>query len=212
MFHSNTELLIDYWRAKRGDDVLPARTDIDPADFAHLLPQTFIVGRLGPGVYPVRLAGEFIIDLHGRGIRGDNILNLWSRLHRVELQSALEGVRRQPTPLVISADTRTDEGLGPRFEVLFAPLSGATGAVDRFIGLYQPTSAVHVLRGRAVRELLIRAVGGVDLRATPRLRLAALDGRRRRPGRPGLRRSASHRRPSPIPAPGPRWWRWRWGR
>ncbi|HEX7757881.1 MAG TPA: PAS domain-containing protein, partial [Caulobacteraceae bacterium] len=178
MFHSNTELLIDYWRGKRGDDVLPARTDIDPAQFAHLLPQTFIIGRLGPGVYPIRLAGEFVVDLHGRGLRGDNILNLWSRLHRVELQSALEGALRDPTPLVVSAEGRTDEGLGPRFEILFAPLSGPTGRPDRLIGLYQPTSAIHTLGGRAVRELLIRAVGGADLRATPRLRLAALDGRR----------------------------------
>ncbi|MBS0409661.1 MAG: PAS domain-containing protein [Proteobacteria bacterium] len=177
MFHSNTELLIDYWREKRGAALLPARTDIDPADFAHLLPQTFIVGRTGPGQFPVRLAGEFVVDLHGRGLRGDNILNLWTRLHRVELQSALDGVLRDPEPLVISADARTDDGLSARLEILFAPLVGATGRPDRFVGLYQPTSAVHVLRGRPVRELLIRAVGGADLRATPRLRLAALDGR-----------------------------------
>jgi len=178
MFHSNTELLIDYWRGKRGSGAVPARTDVDPADFAHLLPQTFIAGRQGPGVYAVRLAGEFVIDLHGRGLRGENILNLWSRLHRVELQSALDCALREPQPLVISAEARTDAGLGARFEILFAPLSGPGGYADRFIGLYQPTSSVHSMRGAPVRELLIRAVGGADLRATPRLRLAALDGRR----------------------------------
>jgi hypothetical protein len=177
MFHSNTELLIDYWRGKRGEAALPARTDVDPADFAHLLPQTFILGRAGPGVYPIRLAGEFVVDLHGRGLRGDNVLNLWTRLHRIELQTALESTLRQPEPLVVSADARTDDGIAARFEVLFAPLTGASGLPDRFIGLYQPTSATHMLRNRPVRDLLIRAVGGADLRATPRLRLAALDGR-----------------------------------
>ena len=177
MFHSNTELLIDYWRARRGDDALPPRTAIDPADFVQLLPQTFILGRTAPGLYPVRLAGEFVVDVHGRGLRGENMLNLWTRLHRIELQSVLEGVLRSPQPMVISADARTDEGLTARFEVLFAPLTGASGLADRFIGLYQPTSATHRLRNRPVRDLLIRAVGGADLRVTPRLRLASLDGR-----------------------------------
>ena len=178
MFHSNTELLIDYWRAKRGSGALPARTAVDPADFAPLLPQTFILGRMAPGVYPVRLAGEFVVDVHGRGLRGENAMNLWTRLHRIELQSALEGVLRAPQPLVISADARTDEGLTARFEVLFAPLTGASGLPDRFIGLYQPTSATHRLRNHPVRDLLIRAVGGADLRVTSHLRLASLDGRR----------------------------------
>src|SRR4051812_15370151 len=99
MFHSNTELLIDYWRGRRGDAALPGRVDIDPIDFAPLLPQTFIAGRLGAGLYPLRLAGERIVDLHGRGLRGENLLDLWSRSHRIELQSALEGALRDPSPL-----------------------------------------------------------------------------------------------------------------
>ncbi|HWA63697.1 MAG TPA: PAS domain-containing protein [Caulobacteraceae bacterium] len=176
MFHSNTELLIDYWRARRGEARLPPRAGIDPADFAALLPQTFIASREAPGVYPLRLAGERIIDLHGRSLRGENVVNLWTRAHRIELQTALEGALREPSPLVVSAEGRNDEGEALRLEVLFAPIAGASGKADRFLGLYQPTSTLRLQR-RPIRELMIRAVGGADI-APPRLRLAALDGRR----------------------------------
>ena len=176
MFHSNTELLIDYWRRLAGGDKAPSRGQIDPAGFASLLPQTFVAERVAPGQYPFRLAGEFIIDLHGRSLRGDNLLSLWSRSHRIELQTALESVLRSPGPLVVSAEGRTDDGTALRVEVLFLPLAGPTGAADRFLGLYQPTSSTSALRGRPVRELLIRTVGGGEI--MPRLRLAALDGRR----------------------------------
>jgi len=69
MFHLNTELLIDYWRARRGERRIPARSDIDPAAFAALLPQAFILVRDPDGVFRFRLAGETINDLHGRGLR-----------------------------------------------------------------------------------------------------------------------------------------------
>jgi len=179
MFHSNTELLIDYWRATKGDGPLPARAEVDPAAFAGLLPQVFIAGRRSSGVYPLRLAGEFVIDLHGRGLRGEDHAQLWSRGHRMELQLALEQALSRGEPVVVSAEGATDEGACLRLEVLFAPLAGPDGLADRFLGLYQPTSAVAPLRGRPVRELQIRAVGGADVRTiAPRLRLAAVDGRR----------------------------------
>jgi len=179
MFHSNTELLIDYWRATKGDAPLPARADVDPAAFASLLPQVFIAGRRGSGVYPLRLIGEFVIDLHARGLRGEDLSQLWARGHRIELQLALEQALGRCEPVVISSEGATDAGASLRLEVLFAPLAGPGGDADRFLGLYQPTSAVAHLRGRPVRELLIRAVGGADARSLPpRLRLAAVDGRR----------------------------------
>ncbi|HZZ35849.1 MAG TPA: PAS domain-containing protein [Caulobacteraceae bacterium] len=178
MFHSNIELLIDYWRATRGEAPLPTRADIDPADFSGLLPFVFIASRRDMGVYPLRLVGEAVIDLHGKSLRGEDIMRLWAPSHRIELQLAMEQARRRRDPVVISAEGRTDEGAVLTLEVLFAPFAGPDGEADRFLGLYQPLSPVAALRGRPVRELLIRAVGGADARAIgPRLRLAALDGR-----------------------------------
>src|SRR3569833_289094 len=104
MFHSNTEQLIDYWRAHRGIDEVPARTAIDPVDFADLLPQVFMLGRLGPGRYRLRLAGGFLTDLHGRALRDLDFLRLWEPAARTPLQLALEAVRRHPEPVVIDAE------------------------------------------------------------------------------------------------------------
>src|SRR6202000_2736003 len=36
MIHSNTELLIDYWRGLKGVRALPRRSDVDPSGFARL--------------------------------------------------------------------------------------------------------------------------------------------------------------------------------
>ena len=64
MFHSNTELLIDYWRAQKGLRRAPVRASINPGEFASLLPQVFILGRVRPGSYAFRLIGGLVEDDH----------------------------------------------------------------------------------------------------------------------------------------------------
>lgn len=179
MFHSNTEQLIDYWRSRKGADKTPARKAVNPADFASLLPQVIMLGRLGPGQYRVRLAGGFVTDLHGRELRDDDFLRLWEPAARTPLQLALEAGRRHPEPLVVEAEARSGEAV-MTMEVMLAPLRGPSGEIDRLIGLYQPLTPAAALAGGAIRALRVKSVtaagAGSDL--FPRLRLAALDGRR----------------------------------
>ena len=130
MFHSNTEQLIDYWRTRRGSEETPTRASINPVDFAKLLPQVFMLGRQGPGLYRVRLAGGFIADLHGRELRHADFLRLWEPAARTPLQLAFEAVRRRPEPLVIEAEAHAGEGI-MRVEILVAPLRAPNGQVDR---------------------------------------------------------------------------------
>jgi hypothetical protein len=176
MFHSNTEQLIDYWRSRKGADKTPARTAINPADFAPLLPQVIMLGRLGAGQYRVRLAGGFVTDLHGRELREDDFLRLWEPAARTPLQLALEAVRRHPEPLVIEAEAWAGEA-AMRMEVLLAPLRGPSGDVDRLIGLYQPLTPAAALMGGVVRALRIKSVTTTATDQFPRLRLASVDGR-----------------------------------
>jgi hypothetical protein len=178
MFHSNTEQLIDYWRSRKGADQTPARTAINPVDLVPILPQVFMLGRLGPGQYRVRLAGGFITDLHGRELRDDDFLRLWEPAARTPLQLALEAMRRHPEPLVVETEARVGEA-AMRMELLIAPLRGPSGDIDRLIGLYQPTSPAAALGGGVVRALRILGITtAASQDAFPRLRLAALDGRR----------------------------------
>ena len=177
MFHSNTEQLIDYWRERRGPHETPARSSIDPRDIADVLPQVFMLGRLAPGQYRVRLAGGFIADLYGRELRQADFMRLWEDQARTPLQLALEALRRHPEPIVIDAEARTQVG-AMRLEVLLAPLTGPGGQLDRLIGLYQPTTPVAGLMGASIKRLHIRGVTSTaSADQFPRLRLAAVNGR-----------------------------------
>jgi hypothetical protein len=177
--HSTTERLIEYWRARAGEAGLPPRSTIQPADFAELLPRVFILGRTQSGIYPVRLAGGFLDDLHGGDLRRRNALTFWDARDRSALQQALEETRLRPEPLVATAELRSDAGILP-MEVLYAPLAAPDGSPDRFLGLYQPLGLTARLRDRPVVGMslksLRRADGAVEF--APRLRLATLDGRR----------------------------------
>lgn len=179
MFHANTERLIDYWRSRRGEGGLPTRMAVNPSDFAELMPQVFILGRVTTGVYPVRLAGGFVADLHQRDLRLQNGLTLFRERDRLDLKAALEAARRRPEPVVATVDVLTDGPTLP-MEVLFAPLAAAVGSPERYLGLYQPLAMVSRLRGLPAKAFAARAIVGMGPanQETPRLRLAALDGRR----------------------------------
>lgn len=140
-----------------------------------------MLGRAGPGLYRFRLVGGFVADLHGRDLRQDDLLSLWKADDRTALQLALEAVRRRPEPLVVAAEARAKTGATLAMEVMLAPLLASSGQLDRFIGLYQPTSPVAALMGQAVEALTVKAVaiaGPSGEAPLPRLRLAALEGRR----------------------------------
>jgi hypothetical protein len=178
MAHPNTERLTEYLRAQRGDNAMPRRVDIDPMAFHTLLPQTFIVGRTGQGDYPFRLIGGMIADLHQADLRGQDLLSLWRPGDRWQLKSALEFARRRPEPVIVSADVLAD-GVPPlAIEILFAPLTGADGDADRFLGHLQPLAPIHWLLGRPARALAIAAIARGEGEAAPSLRLAAVGGRR----------------------------------
>jgi hypothetical protein len=175
MFHSNTERLIDYWRSLRDEDAVPSRASVDPTGFVAVAPRTFIAGRDLRDAFAFRLAGESLIDLHGRHLQGQTLSQLWRPLHRRRLEGLLESALAAGEPLVISAEAWTAEGSHVRLEVLFLPLAGPSGLADRFLGLYQPSSGVW--RGPIGELALLSAFGVADEDEQLHLRLATLDGR-----------------------------------
>ena len=180
MFHSNTEQLIDYWRGVKGAAAVAMRSSINPTEFAHLLPQVFMLGRRGAGQYHFRLAGGFIADLHGRDLRDEDLLSLWSVQDRTQVQLALELARRKPDPVVIVAEARTELGAVMELEIMLTPLAAPSGEVDRVMGFYQPTSPVAMLMGQPIQALSLKTIRTVGVQGVtrPHLRLAAVDGRR----------------------------------
>ena len=178
MFHSNTELLIDYWRERKGDRLSPPRSTINPGDFAQLLPQIFILGRAAPGQQLMRLIGGLVAKLHDRDLRGADFLSLWATPDRPRLSAALEASRRAAESLVLTAEARTQAGRTARLEILLAPLRSDTAPMDRHLGLVQPLSPLAELKEQPAASLSLIRIDSDGQAAFPALRLAAVDGLR----------------------------------
>jgi hypothetical protein len=139
-----------------------------------------MLGRKGSGQYHFRLAGGFVADLHGRDLRDEDLMRLWSAEDRTQLQLALELARRKPDPIVVTAEARTELGAVLELEIMLTPLAAPSGEVDRVMGFYQPTSPVAMLMGQPIKVLSLKSIRtvGVQGAVLPHLRLAAVDGRR----------------------------------
>jgi hypothetical protein len=176
MFKPNTERLLDYWRARRGEAPAPRRAEIDVADFPALAPLVFIAEMQPGGDVRFRLAGEGVASLAGRPLRGESLLSLWVAEHRGRLSRLLGAALASAEPLVVLAGAPAAAGAGEaRCEWLLAPLAGPLGGLDRFLGLCQPEPAPSPPAG-LLRILAVNGVADEARRAA--LRLAALDGRR----------------------------------
>jgi len=176
MFHSNTELLIDYWRTRRGGRPMPRREDIDPTGFPDLAPQAFIALRDSDGDVVFRLAGEAIVELHAMPLGGESLLRLWRPDCRARLSMLLGAALTHAAPMTLRAEARNAQAVATEVEVLFAPLSGPGGTPDRFLGLYQPLRAGWLGVFGPLSILAVNGLPGSQERTRPHL--AAVDGRR----------------------------------
>jgi len=154
----------------------PRRVDIDPLDFARLLPRAFIAEARASGDVVFRLAGEAIAEMHGRPLGATSLPALWRHDHRRHLLIALQAALRTARPLVVNAEPGGPQHQDARLEVLFAPLAGPSGDVDRFLGLYQPLAGSFAA---PLDALVITNLAGMPIEVAARpLRLASVDGRR----------------------------------
>ena len=177
--HLNTKRLIDYWRSRAGEGRLPDRRAIDPTHFPKLLSQVFVTGREDIGVYPLRLVGGFVAELHAQDLRHQNALTLFRPQDRHDLRVGLEAARRRPEPVLVKAEITT-AGPSLPIEILFLPLAPSPGSPERFLGFYQPLGMVARLQGLPALAIAVEQVinMGRANEGSPRLRLAAVDGRR----------------------------------
>ena len=64
-----TRQLYRYWRGLRGDQDVPFRFQVDPADMRTFLPEVFVLSRQSPACYPFRIAGTGLCSYFGRELR-----------------------------------------------------------------------------------------------------------------------------------------------
>ena len=173
MFHPNTDLLIDYWRAKKRGAAVMQRSALDPEDLAPLLSRLLMAGRSAGGDWRLRMAGEGVAKAHHGARAGDDLLRLWRDADRPRLRRTLDAAMRNGAPFIAATEADLDDGGALSLEITFVPLVARGPIADRLLALYQPTSLARWRRfAEPLRLIDLVAIGGA-----PTLRLAAADGR-----------------------------------
>jgi hypothetical protein len=178
MYHSNTTALLNYWRTLRGEALAPARRDLDLAMIKEVLTQVFMLGRLAPGEFQIRMAGGVVCDAHKLNLRGHAFASLWSEDDRLQIKIAMESMMRSGEPIVINA--AADAGpYATSLEILLAPMTSTGSEPDRVFGFFQPLLPMSVLHDRPIDQLTVSRISQafVDAPESPKLRLAAVSGR-----------------------------------
>ena len=139
-----------------------------------------MIGRSRSGVYPIRLAGALLEDLHRRTLLAADFMSLWTMSDRPRLATAIEAALYSGEALVAQALGRTLKGHQAKLEIVLAPLANANGEVARMLGLYQPVSPLFRLQGEAIERLFLSDIAFAESGLAPPspLRIAAVDGRR----------------------------------
>lgn len=177
MFHADTHLLIDHWttlsrRAGAVADV-PDRNSFHPDALGLRLPRLFMAEVAADGCR-LRITGSWIESFHGSALTRQPITTLWRDNSHAMVTAAVTQCIREASPVVIKAAIGLS---GDLIEVTLAPLRGASGQIDRVVGLYAPLSTLAFGEGDS-RLLTGRVCIGVGQTGRPPLSLAAIDGRR----------------------------------
>ncbi|RVU38711.1 PAS domain-containing protein [Hwanghaeella grinnelliae] len=74
----NVLRFFDYWRSKRTGRGLPSRRDIDPIEIPWALPWIFLMDYEVPETFRFRLAGQELVDVFGRRLKGSTLKDVLS--------------------------------------------------------------------------------------------------------------------------------------
>jgi hypothetical protein len=124
-----------YWSARRGDRVMPARSDIDPRGILGALSHCFMLERLAPRVTRIRLAGQVLNDLAGMEVRGMSLNAVFAPQFHDDLEHICEDVCAKPAiaRLALSAERGVQRPSLDARMVLW-PLTDDAGMTTRIIG------------------------------------------------------------------------------
>lgn len=177
MFHADTHLLIDHWttlsRAPSATGGIPNRNSLHPDALGLRLPR-LLLAETSERQMHLRVAGSWIESFHGGALQGRSLQSLWRETSHAMIDGAVTQCFQDARPVVIKAAVGLS---GDLIEVTLAPLRGASGQIDRLIGLYTPLSTLALGEGDS-RLLTGRVCIGVGQPPRVPLSLAAVHGHR----------------------------------
>ena len=124
-----------YWQTLRHAQTIPARTDLVPSEIDHVLPYSFILQRVAPGVARFRVAGQKLHELLKMDARGMPLTTLFDPFSRNQIQDYVELAFAEPAIIALSL---TSPGNMIRATVngtiLLLPMRDHGGTTNRLLG------------------------------------------------------------------------------
>ena len=152
-----------YWHAKRGDQLVPSRKDINPRGIEDTLEYAFISEEIAPGMARFRIAGMHMTDLMGFDVRGMPMSSFFKANARAVFKETLQAVFEGPQIVTLDVTSRGKYG-APTLDgrLMMLPLSGDDGTVTRMLGALVTLGPI----GRSPRTFEITQVKRTVLKAT----------------------------------------------
>jgi hypothetical protein len=127
------DFVLAYWREKKGDRTFPSRADIDPLEFAKMLPRVMMVEvSYDPLEFRYRVAGTGLFAMHGQELTG----KLARELDPPEFGALIHGhyveVITRRVPILHLIDLTLDF-LATSYARLILPLSSDGQVIDRLV-------------------------------------------------------------------------------
>ncbi|MGD9868911.1 MAG: PAS domain-containing protein [Hyphomicrobiales bacterium] len=138
MEHATSRQIYHYWNLVRGGRKAPERFEIEPAQIAGALPQTFVLECASYRRYPFRLAGTRICTQFGMEMRGTDLMELWTGDDREAADTLLHNVVEECAAAVLVFDSLREDGRSLRSEMVLLPLLHGSRKVNRIIGAISP--------------------------------------------------------------------------
>ena len=126
--------LFDYWAKKKGGRIAPARGEIDPGEIRALLPNVFLVERVGePPRYRYRLVGTTVVKEFGEEITGRYLDEVDFDFVTSRVVSEYDRAAKERRPIASKWSYTKQSGRQLTYERLILPLSSNGRTVDMFL-------------------------------------------------------------------------------
>lgn len=145
MKHETSQTLYRYWNRKRGSKTTPDRSDIEPADIAGILGDTFILEPHSVSDYRFRLAGTRICGSYCRDLRNVNIIDLFKGEEQENIRTLLSAAAYEDSAVVVGLIGRTEREQSIAIEMTLLPLRANNGRERRILGTLVPVESPYWL-------------------------------------------------------------------
>lgn len=156
-----SKVLYAYWNEVRGDRLAPRRFEIEPARLASILPDAFILERMGDMDVRYRLAGTRIIEQFGSDFRGTSFFDGFVLTDRRIIERQIREMVNQGGGAVFDITSTTHTGKKVTHECLILPLIHMRDVVDRFVGCISAVDAPEWLGEEPLVERSVTAYEAV---------------------------------------------------